>query len=106
MTWTLQLILAIAFNLLLVSINLYLIYNIQQWRKFLYHSRNQLNNHERNLQYQGELLRQKLQTIPPTADHIVQQKIKMIALINQSKMLLNLLKTLNNLAKTFIYRQF
>jgi hypothetical protein len=97
MSWTVNCMVVIAFNLLLIGGNIFLIYKIQQWRRLLYQSRQQFNLYERALQTQTETMVNNLNSLPLAAQGVVQQKQKLNAFIVQGKTLLLILKMLRKL---------
>jgi hypothetical protein len=97
MSWNINFVMAIAFNLLLISGNIFLLCKIQEWRKLLYQSRQQFNLCERQLQSQTEMMVNNLNSLPLAAYGIVQQKQKLDAFISQGKILLSIVKMLRNL---------
>lgn len=86
--------LAIACNLLLVSINLLLLTKIQKWHRSLRQMRQQLTFNERKIQADIDELVQNMSLLPVVTDGVIQQKRAIANFISQLKLLLKILQSL------------
>lgn len=90
---------AIACNLFLVIINLFLLAKIQKWHRSLRQTRQQLTLNERKIQADVDDLLQNISLLPVVTDGMVQKKRAIASFISQIKVLLNILQSVTVFAK-------